>query len=161
MSPTITLPKASNGLHQLFFLPQCILIQKPLILLNVIVGTCANYCVWQIPEGWCFRMYLSFLMLKCIFLCFFVSPQVSEQEMDDIIARSTHRDKMSRNKHSFHSQGLTCTSIHILINCINYFTSQLHHFTHGPATLLQFNYCVGKSTVSLLCNKVSMKNIVL
>uniref|UniRef100_A0AAZ1XXP5 PDZ domain-containing protein n=1 Tax=Oreochromis aureus TaxID=47969 RepID=A0AAZ1XXP5_OREAU len=35
------------------------------------------------------------------------NPKVSEQEMDDIIARSTHRDKMSRNKHSFHSQGVS------------------------------------------------------
>lgn len=37
---------------------------------------------------------------------FHVFPQVSEQEMDHIIARSTHRDKMSRNRHSSHSSGL-------------------------------------------------------
>ncbi|XP_030579328.1 PDZ domain-containing protein 2 isoform X2 [Archocentrus centrarchus] len=36
------------------------------------------------------------------------NPKVSEQEMDDIITRSTHRDKMSRNMHSSHFQGLSC-----------------------------------------------------
>ncbi|XP_070689558.1 PDZ domain-containing protein 2 [Pempheris klunzingeri] len=38
------------------------------------------------------------------------NPKVSEQEMDHIIARSTHRDKMSKNRHSSHSQGLSCKS---------------------------------------------------
>ncbi|XP_040899072.1 PDZ domain-containing protein 2 isoform X2 [Toxotes jaculatrix] len=38
------------------------------------------------------------------------NPKVSEQEMDHIIARSTHRDKLSRSKHSSHSQGLSCKS---------------------------------------------------
>ncbi|XP_071337806.1 PDZ domain-containing protein 2 isoform X2 [Trachinotus anak] len=38
------------------------------------------------------------------------NPKVSEQEMDHIIARSTHRDKMSRSRLSSHSQGLTCKS---------------------------------------------------
>ncbi|CAN9512699.1 unnamed protein product [Ophioblennius macclurei] len=38
------------------------------------------------------------------------NPKVSEQEMDHIIARSTLRDKMSRNKHLSHSQGLSCKS---------------------------------------------------
>ncbi|XP_069378939.1 PDZ domain-containing protein 2 isoform X2 [Paralichthys olivaceus] len=38
------------------------------------------------------------------------NPKVSEQEMDHIIARSTHRDKMSRNRHSTHSQGLSSKS---------------------------------------------------
>ncbi|XP_023253396.1 PDZ domain-containing protein 2 [Seriola lalandi dorsalis] len=38
------------------------------------------------------------------------NPKVSEQEMDHIIARSTHREKMNRNRHSSHSQGLTCKS---------------------------------------------------
>ncbi|XP_028270753.1 PDZ domain-containing protein 2 isoform X2 [Parambassis ranga] len=38
------------------------------------------------------------------------NPKVSEQEMDNIIARSTHRDKMSRNRHSSNSQGLSCKS---------------------------------------------------
>uniref|UniRef100_A0A8C5EPT7 PDZ domain-containing protein 2-like n=1 Tax=Gouania willdenowi TaxID=441366 RepID=A0A8C5EPT7_GOUWI len=36
------------------------------------------------------------------------NPKVSEQEMDHVIARSTV--KMSRNKHSFHSQGSSCKS---------------------------------------------------
>ncbi|KAE8291587.1 PDZ domain-containing protein 2 [Larimichthys crocea] len=36
------------------------------------------------------------------------NPKVSEQEMDQIIARSTHRDKMSKNRGS--SQGLSCKS---------------------------------------------------
>ncbi|XP_041793896.1 PDZ domain-containing protein 2 isoform X2 [Chelmon rostratus] len=34
------------------------------------------------------------------------NPKVSEQEMDHIIARSTHKDKMSKNRG--HSQGLSC-----------------------------------------------------
>ncbi|XP_051278198.1 PDZ domain-containing protein 2 isoform X2 [Dicentrarchus labrax] len=38
------------------------------------------------------------------------NPKVSEQEMDHIIARSTHRDKMSKNRHSTHSQGVSCKS---------------------------------------------------
>ncbi|KAM9391769.1 PDZ domain-containing protein 2 [Pholidichthys leucotaenia] len=38
------------------------------------------------------------------------NPKVSEQEMDHVIALSTHRDKLSRNKHSFHSQGQCCKS---------------------------------------------------
>ncbi|XP_053276400.1 PDZ domain-containing protein 2 isoform X2 [Pleuronectes platessa] len=38
------------------------------------------------------------------------NPKVSEQEMDHIIARSAHRDKMSRNRHSTYSQGLSCKS---------------------------------------------------
>ncbi|XP_044052058.1 PDZ domain-containing protein 2 isoform X3 [Siniperca chuatsi] len=38
------------------------------------------------------------------------NPKVSEQEMDHIIARSTHRDKMSKNRHSSHSQGLSSKS---------------------------------------------------
>ncbi|XP_070760423.1 PDZ domain-containing protein 2 [Enoplosus armatus] len=38
------------------------------------------------------------------------NPKVSEQEMDHIIARSTHRDKMSKNRHSSHSQGPSCKS---------------------------------------------------
>ncbi|XP_040010669.1 PDZ domain-containing protein 2 isoform X2 [Xiphias gladius] len=38
------------------------------------------------------------------------NPKVSEQEMDHIIARSTHREKMSRNRHSSPSQGLSCKS---------------------------------------------------
>ncbi|XP_062273053.1 PDZ domain-containing protein 2 [Scomber scombrus] len=38
------------------------------------------------------------------------NPKVSEQEMDHIIARSTHRDKMSKNRHSSQSQGLSCKS---------------------------------------------------
>ncbi|XP_034451574.1 PDZ domain-containing protein 2 isoform X3 [Hippoglossus hippoglossus] len=38
------------------------------------------------------------------------NPKVSEQEMDLIIARSSHRDKMSRNRHSTYSQGLSCKS---------------------------------------------------
>lgn len=47
-------------------------------------------------------------------LRFIVFTQVSEKEMDHIIARSTHRDKISRNRHSSHSQGLI-------------FYLQLHH----------------------------------
>ncbi|XP_018524797.1 PDZ domain-containing protein 2 isoform X2 [Lates calcarifer] len=39
------------------------------------------------------------------------NPKVSEQEMDQVIARSTHRDKMSRNRHSSHSQGQSCKSL--------------------------------------------------
>ncbi|XP_059193852.1 PDZ domain-containing protein 2 [Centropristis striata] len=38
------------------------------------------------------------------------NPKVSEQEMDHIIARSTNRDKMSKNRHSSHSQGVSCKS---------------------------------------------------
>ncbi|XP_060927971.1 PDZ domain-containing protein 2 [Limanda limanda] len=38
------------------------------------------------------------------------NPKVSEQEMDHIIARSAHRDKMSRNRHSTYSQGLSSKS---------------------------------------------------
>ncbi|XP_029366555.1 PDZ domain-containing protein 2 isoform X2 [Echeneis naucrates] len=38
------------------------------------------------------------------------NPKVSEQEMDLIIARSMYRDKLSRNRHSSPSQGLTCKS---------------------------------------------------
>ncbi|KAL7392200.1 hypothetical protein ABVT39_021061 [Epinephelus coioides] len=38
------------------------------------------------------------------------NPKVSEQEMDHIIARSTHRDKMSKNRHSSYSQGVSCKS---------------------------------------------------
>lgn len=34
--------------------------------------------------------------------CFF---QVSEQEMDDVIARSTHRDSLSKDSHSSHTLG--------------------------------------------------------
>uniref|UniRef100_A0A3B5AEG6 PDZ domain containing 2 n=1 Tax=Stegastes partitus TaxID=144197 RepID=A0A3B5AEG6_9TELE len=40
------------------------------------------------------------------------NPKVSEQEMDHIITRSTHRDKMCRNRHSSLSQGLSCKSSH-------------------------------------------------
>ncbi|KAM9360139.1 PDZ domain-containing protein 2 [Symphorus nematophorus] len=36
------------------------------------------------------------------------NPKVSEQEMDHIIARSTHRDKMSKTRS--HSQGVSCKS---------------------------------------------------
>ncbi|XP_047448673.1 PDZ domain-containing protein 2 isoform X2 [Mugil cephalus] len=39
-------------------------------------------------------------------------PKVSEQEMDNIIARSTHRDKMRRDRHSSYFQGLLCESPH-------------------------------------------------
>ncbi|XP_029294709.1 PDZ domain-containing protein 2 [Cottoperca gobio] len=38
------------------------------------------------------------------------NPKVSEQEMDHVINRSTHRDKMSKNRHSSPSQGLSCKS---------------------------------------------------
>ncbi|XP_067377915.1 PDZ domain-containing protein 2 isoform X2 [Channa argus] len=38
------------------------------------------------------------------------NPKVSEQEMDQIIARSTHRDKMNKSRHSSLSQGLPCKS---------------------------------------------------
>ncbi|CAJ1068648.1 Hypothetical predicted protein [Xyrichtys novacula] len=38
------------------------------------------------------------------------NPKVSEQEMDQIIARSTLRDKMSKNRLSSHSQGVSCKS---------------------------------------------------
>ncbi|AWP06614.1 putative PDZ domain-containing protein 2 [Scophthalmus maximus] len=38
------------------------------------------------------------------------NPKVSEKEMDQIIARSTHRDKMNRSRNSSHSQGLSCKS---------------------------------------------------
>ncbi|XP_042344853.1 PDZ domain-containing protein 2 [Plectropomus leopardus] len=38
------------------------------------------------------------------------NPKVSEQEMDHIIARSTHRDKTNKNRHSSHSQGVSCKS---------------------------------------------------
>uniref|UniRef100_A0A8C9XMB4 PDZ domain containing 2 n=1 Tax=Sander lucioperca TaxID=283035 RepID=A0A8C9XMB4_SANLU len=38
------------------------------------------------------------------------NPKVSEQEMDHMIARSTHRDKMSKNRQSSHSQGVSCKS---------------------------------------------------
>ncbi|XP_062240942.1 PDZ domain-containing protein 2 isoform X2 [Platichthys flesus] len=38
------------------------------------------------------------------------NPKVSEQEMDHIIARSAHRDKMSRNRQSTYSQGLSYKS---------------------------------------------------
>ncbi|XP_075955713.1 PDZ domain-containing protein 2 [Anarhichas minor] len=38
------------------------------------------------------------------------NPKVSEQEMDHIIARSTHRDKMSKNRPSSHPQGVSCKS---------------------------------------------------
>nr|XP_046242060.1 PDZ domain-containing protein 2 [Scatophagus argus] len=36
------------------------------------------------------------------------NPKVSEQEMDRVIARSTHKDKLSKNRG--HSQGLSCKS---------------------------------------------------
>uniref|UniRef100_A0A672ZHZ7 Pro-interleukin-16 n=1 Tax=Sphaeramia orbicularis TaxID=375764 RepID=A0A672ZHZ7_9TELE len=38
------------------------------------------------------------------------NPKISEQEMDHIIARSTQRDKMNKNRHSTHSSGLNCKS---------------------------------------------------
>ncbi|XP_034728300.1 PDZ domain-containing protein 2 isoform X3 [Etheostoma cragini] len=38
------------------------------------------------------------------------NPKVSEQEMDHMIARSTHRDKMTKNRQSSHSQGVSCKS---------------------------------------------------
>ncbi|KAM8887436.1 PDZ domain-containing protein 2 isoform 2-T2 [Spinachia spinachia] len=38
------------------------------------------------------------------------NPKVSEQEMDHIIARSTQRDKMSKNRPSSHPQGMSCKS---------------------------------------------------
>ncbi|XP_069543485.1 PDZ domain-containing protein 2 [Brachyistius frenatus] len=40
------------------------------------------------------------------------NPKVSEQEMDHIIARSTQRDKMSRNRLSSPSQGASSKSLH-------------------------------------------------
>ncbi|KAL2092397.1 hypothetical protein ACEWY4_012195 [Coilia grayii] len=38
------------------------------------------------------------------------NPKVSEQEMDDVIARSTHRDSLSRDSHSSHTLGLPSKS---------------------------------------------------
>ncbi|XP_061586271.1 PDZ domain-containing protein 2 [Cololabis saira] len=38
------------------------------------------------------------------------NPKVSEQEMDHVIARSTNKDKMSRNRHSSYFQGVSCKS---------------------------------------------------
>ncbi|XP_076021310.1 PDZ domain-containing protein 2 [Genypterus blacodes] len=38
------------------------------------------------------------------------NPKVSELEMDHIIARSMHRDKLSKDRHSSHTQGLSCKS---------------------------------------------------
>ncbi|KAM7416953.1 hypothetical protein PAMA_018840 [Pampus argenteus] len=39
-----------------------------------------------------------------------ISRHPNPKEMDHIIARSTHRDKMSKNRHSSHFQGLSCKS---------------------------------------------------
>ncbi|KAK2837074.1 hypothetical protein Q5P01_014286 [Channa striata] len=41
------------------------------------------------------------------------NPKISEQEMDQIIARSTHRDKMNKSRHSSHCQGLSCKSSYL------------------------------------------------
>ncbi|XP_068558875.1 PDZ domain-containing protein 2 [Cebidichthys violaceus] len=38
------------------------------------------------------------------------NPKVSEQEMDHVIARSTHRDKINKNRPSSHPQGASCKS---------------------------------------------------
>ncbi|XP_041854664.1 PDZ domain-containing protein 2 isoform X2 [Melanotaenia boesemani] len=38
------------------------------------------------------------------------NPKVSEHEMDHVIARSTNKDKMARNRLSSHYQGLSCRS---------------------------------------------------
>ncbi|XP_068452358.1 PDZ domain-containing protein 2 [Clinocottus analis] len=40
------------------------------------------------------------------------NPKVSEQEMDQVIARSTLRDKMNKNRPSSHPQGPSCRSPH-------------------------------------------------
>lgn len=46
----------------------------------------------------------------------FVVLQVSEQEMDQIIARSTNKEKMIRNKFSSHCQGLIFTHTYVLLS---------------------------------------------
>lgn len=103
-----------------------ILQQVPFILffrfLHLYVNICLHY----------FFMFISHSCHDCVpvlIKLLHVFSQVSEQEMDHIIARSTHRDKMSKNRHSSHSQGLISLPTFTFDFPLLLFTLALQNFT--------------------------------